>query len=49
MADFFFCKLQPQENNLNIQLICPCKKKFNFIQYSVATEFCFSESNTTWH
>jgi hypothetical protein len=53
MADFysfFFCKLQPQENNLSIQLICVhAKSFFNFIQYSVATEFGFSESNTSWH
>lgn len=57
MADFFFffflffCKVQPQENNLSIQLISVHAKKsfFNFIQYSVATEFWFSEFNTTWH
>lgn len=31
---FFFCKLQPQENNLSVQLnLCPCKK-VSLISYS---------------
>lgn len=39
MADFysfffFFCKLQPRENNLNIQLICVHAKKVSLISFS---------------
>lgn len=37
MADFysfFFCKLQPQENNLSIQLICVHAKKVSLISFS---------------
>lgn len=51
MADFyfilfFFCKLQPRENNLNIQLSVSMQKSlFDFIQCSAVTDLGFPESN----
>lgn len=39
MADLysFFCKLQPQENNLSIQLICVHAKKVSLISFSTVS------------
>lgn len=54
MADlfffFFFCKLQPQENNLSVQLnLCPCKK-VSLISYSTVypQNFIFQRVHHIW-
>lgn len=60
MADFysfffFFCKLQPRENNLNIQLICVHAEKVSLISFSTVQSQNFDFVSPThlglseWH
>lgn len=52
MADFilFFCKLQPQENNLSIQLICVHAKKVSLVSFSTGSHRAwFPEPSASRH